>query len=120
MIEFLFEEHCTGCNDCVQKCPANVFSLVAGGKPVIARQSDCQTCYMCELYCPEDALFVGSDCERAGTVSRQQVLAAGWLGQIRRDSGWGEWASDPKYRNQMWYMAEVFKRGAEDSKGEMK
>ncbi|MBM7488075.1 NAD-dependent dihydropyrimidine dehydrogenase PreA subunit [Bradyrhizobium canariense] len=28
------------------------------GIPVIARQDDCQTCFLCELYCPEDALWV--------------------------------------------------------------
>ncbi len=25
---------------------------------MIARQSDCQTCFMCEAYCPTDALYV--------------------------------------------------------------
>jgi NAD-dependent dihydropyrimidine dehydrogenase PreA subunit len=29
-----------------------------GGPPVIARQADCRTCFMCEAYCPADALFV--------------------------------------------------------------
>ena len=28
-----------------------------GGKVVIAAQADCQTCLLCELYCPTDALF---------------------------------------------------------------
>jgi formate hydrogenlyase subunit 6/NADH:ubiquinone oxidoreductase subunit I len=31
---------------------------VPDSAPQIARQHDCQTCFMCELYCPEDALFV--------------------------------------------------------------
>ena len=77
---------------------------------MVARQSDCQTCYMCELYCPADALFVGSDCERPEAFDERQVVASGLLGQIRRDHGWGEWAADPRYRNQQWYMGEVFRR----------
>jgi hypothetical protein len=35
---------------------------------------------------------------------------SGWLGQFRRDSGWGEWAEDPRYRNQHWRMDSVFAR----------
>jgi NAD-dependent dihydropyrimidine dehydrogenase PreA subunit len=111
MIELLLIERCTQCNDCVRKCPANVFEAVDNAPPIIARQADCQTCYLCEMYCPADALFVGSDCEQAGAPDPASIIAAGWLGEIRRDSGWGEWAADPKYKNQMWYMAEVFKRG---------
>ncbi len=111
MIELIVEDRCTQCNACVAVCPTNVFDAVPGNFPVIARQSDCQTCYMCELYCPADALFVGSDCEHPETVDEAKIIASGQLGQIRRDSGWGEWADDPKYQNQQWYMGEVFKRG---------
>jgi NAD-dependent dihydropyrimidine dehydrogenase PreA subunit len=110
MIELLLKDRCTGCNACVETCPTNVFDSVPGGFPVIARQADCQTCYMCELYCTADALFVASDCERSESVDEAQIVAAGLLGQFRRDHGWGEWAQDPRYRNQHWYMAEVFRR----------
>ena len=110
MIELLLRDRCTGCNACVETCPTNVFDPVPGGFPVIARQADCQTCYMCELYCAADALFVASDCERSEPVDEAQVVAAGLLGQFRRDHGWGEWALDPRYRNQHWYMGEVFRR----------
>jgi NAD-dependent dihydropyrimidine dehydrogenase PreA subunit len=110
MIELLVKDRCTQCNACVAACPTNVFDLVPGGYPIIARQSDCQTCYMCELYCPADALFVGSDCDHPETVDEAAIVASGWLGQIRRDSGWGEWEAHPQYQNQQWYMGEVFKR----------
>ncbi len=96
-------------------CPSNVFQAVEGDYPVIARQTDCQTCYMCELYCTADALYVASDCERPERVEEAQVIASGLLGQFRRDHGWDEWASDPRYKNQHWYMAEVFRR-ARDGK----
>ena len=110
MIELLVKERCIQCNLCVEICPSNVFDAVPGGFPVIARQTDCQTCYMCELYCAADALFVGSDCEHPEAVDEAAIVASGLLGQIRRDSGWGEWGGDPKYQNQQWYMGEVFKR----------
>lgn len=110
MIELVVASRCTGCNACVEACPTNVFDAVPGRLPVIARREDCQTCYMCELYCPVDALFVGSDAERAEGVDESELLESGWLGQFRRDHGWGEWAGDPRYENQHWYMAEVFKR----------
>ncbi len=62
MIEIIDNARCTGCNICVRACPTNVFDVSASGEagaaPVIARQGDCQTCFMCELYCPEDALYV--------------------------------------------------------------
>jgi len=110
VIELLVKDRCTQCNQCVAVCPSNVFDAVPGGVPVIARQSDCQTCYMCEMYCAADALFVGSDCETPEPVDEAAVLASGQLGRIRRDSGWDEWAEDPRYQNQIWYMGEVFKR----------
>jgi NAD-dependent dihydropyrimidine dehydrogenase PreA subunit len=110
LIELLVRDRCTGCNACVETCPTNVFDPVPGGFPVIARQADCQTCYMCELYCAADALFVASDCEQPEPIDEAQVIAAGLLGQFRRDHGWGEWALDPRYHNQHWYMGEVFRR----------
>lgn len=115
MIELVIGSRCTGCNACVEACPTNVFEAAPGAPPVIARQSDCQTCYMCELYCPADALFVGSDAERATGVDEASLLASGLLGQFRRDHGWGEWAQDPRYANQHWYMGEVFRRARADA-----
>jgi NAD-dependent dihydropyrimidine dehydrogenase PreA subunit len=110
LISLLIKDRCTQCNACVTACPSNVFQSVAGGYPVIARQMDCQTCYMCELYCKADALYVASDCERPETVDEAQVIASGHLGQFRRDHGWDEWTADPRYTNQHWYMGEVFRR----------
>ena len=57
MIEVVDAERCTGCNICVHACPTNVFDATET-IPVIARQEDCQTCFMCEAWCPEDALYV--------------------------------------------------------------
>jgi Pyruvate/2-oxoacid:ferredoxin oxidoreductase delta subunit len=49
----------------------NVFSAVKGAPPVVARKEDCQTCFMCELYCPADALYVARQAEAAAAISEQ-------------------------------------------------
>jgi NAD-dependent dihydropyrimidine dehydrogenase PreA subunit len=51
-IEIIDAERCTSCDICVNVCPTNVFDKT-DGIPVIARQNDCQTCFLCELYCPQ-------------------------------------------------------------------
>lgn len=106
MIELVDPARCTACGDCANVCPRDVFDLASDGRPVIARQSDCQTCYLCELYCPADALYVGPDCEAPQPVTLEQ--AAPLMGRFRRDSGWHEWeASVP---NEHWRMGEIFER----------
>ena len=47
MIELISEDRCVACNICVKVCPTNVFDEVSDGIPAIARQDDCQTCFMC-------------------------------------------------------------------------
>lgn len=110
MIELLLGSRCTTCNACVTVCPTNVFDASSIGPPVIARPDDCQTCFICELYCPADALFVGPDCEVVEGRDEAELVASGLLGQYRRDSGWGEWADDPRYTNEHWRMDGIFAR----------
>ena len=89
MIELVSSSRCTGCNICVSACPTNVFEAVAGGPPRIARQQDCQTCFMCELYCPEDALFVAPLADMGVAVDEAQLKEAALLGSYRSTLGWG-------------------------------
>ena len=60
MIELvLSDRYVLGAAKCAQVCPNDVFDGVqTGGIPSIARQDDCVTCYLCEAYCPVDALYV--------------------------------------------------------------
>jgi NAD-dependent dihydropyrimidine dehydrogenase PreA subunit len=109
MIELIVKDRCTGCGDCVGACPTRVFEPTPDG-PVIARQADCQTCFLCELYCPADALYVAPAYEPAGDIDAETVLASGRLGQYRRDSGWGEWADDPRHSDEHWRMGSIFAR----------
>jgi NAD-dependent dihydropyrimidine dehydrogenase PreA subunit len=58
----------------------NYFRTGTGGRdgmPVIARQSQCQTCFMCEAYCPADALFVAPLSEPAPVESIPRRGCAG-------------------------------------------
>ncbi|WP_437884000.1 4Fe-4S dicluster domain-containing protein [Pseudomonas sp. LRF_L74] len=108
MIELILSDRCDGCNQCVAACSSDVLAVGADGLPFIARQADCQTCFMCELYCSSDAIYVHPDCENRVPVDAEQIRNSGLLGQYRRDSGWDEWANDPRYANQHWRMEEIF------------
>lgn len=90
MIEFISASRCTACNICVHACPTHVFDSVEGGAPRIARPDACQTCFMCELYCPEDALYVAPQAGVRGTIDEAEATARGLLGSYRRAIGWGE------------------------------
>ena len=103
MIEIVSARRCIGCDICVKVCPANVFDAMPHAPPVIARQSDCQTCFLCEIYCPTDALYVAPDAEGPSSVSEAEVEAAGFFGSYARALGWrrgkaGGSENDPTFR----------------------
>ena len=108
MIELILSDRCSGCGDCIAACPSNVFEADASGKAAIARPQDCQTCFLCELHCRADAIFVGANCETFGLVTEEQARAGGTLGQYRRTSGWHEFEGDPAYADEHWRMEHVF------------
>jgi len=104
MIELILDAQCTACGECVTICPSNVFERGSNGVPVLARQQDCQTCFLCELYCEPDALFVHPDATATHGLSAAEIAT----GDYRRDSGWGSWLQDTQYRNEHWRMGDVF------------
>ena len=89
MIAHLIAERCTKCGDCVAACPALVFDP-GTLHPVIARVDACETCYHCELACTQDALFVAPETDSAAALPVAELIAAGLVGKIRRDSGWND------------------------------
>jgi NAD-dependent dihydropyrimidine dehydrogenase PreA subunit len=90
MIELISDTRCIACNLCVPACPVNVFEAVPDSPPRIARQADCQTCFMCELYCPVDALYVSPNADGLDGVSEETLEASGLLGGYRKAVGWSK------------------------------
>lgn len=89
MIELVSASRCIECNLCVKVCPTNVFDEVEGAVPIIARKQDCQTCFMCEAYCPVDALYVAPHADISLPVDEQQLIDDNLLGSWRKTIGWG-------------------------------
>jgi len=50
---------CIGCGTCVPTCPTDVLRLNERGTKVEIRYpEDCQVCYLCQMYCPVDAITI--------------------------------------------------------------
>ncbi len=88
MIELISRDRCIKCDACVEACPDNVFDSRPHEIPVIARLEDCQTCFLCELYCPTDALYVSPLRDDRERVDEAALIARGLLGSYRRALGW--------------------------------
>lgn len=88
MIELVSAGRCIRRDACVDACPDDVFDRTASGIPTIARLDDCQTCFLCELYCPADALYVSSLKDKREHVEEADLIARGLLGSYRRTLGW--------------------------------
>lgn len=84
MIELISPSLCIACDRCVEVCPTQVFDAVEGGIPVIARPDNCQTCFMCELYCPVDAMYVHPFADVHVVVIEEQTP----LGGYAKELGW--------------------------------
>jgi NAD-dependent dihydropyrimidine dehydrogenase PreA subunit len=100
VIELINAERCTRCNICVRVCPTDVFDLIDDGPPAIARQEVCQTCFMCEVHCPADAMYVAPMRRPAPVGSAHldepQLIEDGYLGSYRARLGWGVGRKPPR------------------------
>ncbi|HKY80158.1 MAG TPA: ferredoxin family protein [Sphingobium sp.] len=114
MIAHIFEDRCTGCLDCIAACPTHVFDAGEDGAPVIARIDQCQTCYMCELYCAADAIYVDPDQHAAATAAPEVILKSGHVGRLRHDYGWDR-PADPEqgHLSDFWRLGPLLREGAE-------
>ncbi|CAK8714751.1 hypothetical protein GCAAIG_04115 [Candidatus Electronema halotolerans] len=54
------KEKCTGCEECVNNCPAGVLELV-DGKSEPVNIDECLGCETCVEVCPEDAITVAEN-----------------------------------------------------------
>jgi NAD-dependent dihydropyrimidine dehydrogenase PreA subunit len=111
VIEVIDSERCTQCNICIRVCPTDVFERVPGGPPRIARQDSCQTCFMCEVHCPDDAMYVAPLRAPAPSDSIHLDLgllkSEGYLGSYRRRLGWGEGQTPPHAVEDLTVLAEA-------------
>jgi NAD-dependent dihydropyrimidine dehydrogenase PreA subunit len=113
MIAHIFEDLCTGCNACVAACPTHVFDAAEDGAPVIARLDQCQTCFMCELYCEADAIYVAPDQRTPEPIDAEAIRASGRLGALRHDYGWDRDGQDEGHLAEFWRLGPLLREGAE-------
>lgn len=63
--------YCKGCGICIYICPKNVLgvSSVVNSRgyyaPEVVEVEACSKCRQCELFCPDFAIFIKNDQERA-------------------------------------------------------
>lgn len=58
-----------GCRLCVDICPEDVLRFDKEEKrPRICYLRDCQSCFLCEIYCPTQAIYVSPFRERRAVM----------------------------------------------------
>ncbi len=56
-IKRIDEKLCTGCGICLEDCPMDVIRMnEETDKAYIRYPGDCQSCHLCEMACPENAI----------------------------------------------------------------
>ena len=61
---YIIDERCKGCGFCIEFCPRDVleesekYNSKGYHPPEVANPDDCVHCGLCELICPEFAIFV--------------------------------------------------------------
>jgi len=63
-LAFVYEQACTGCEKCVERCPFEALEMVHVKDPnsflgvVSVIEKNCTGCRECEKACPYDAIFI--------------------------------------------------------------
>jgi len=57
VVKYIDYEKCSHCLKCWLVCPMDVYRL-AGKQVYIAYPQDCMCCYLCELECSREAIYV--------------------------------------------------------------
>lgn len=78
---YIRAEHCKGCAFCVEFCPKHVlfvseeFNSKGYHAPGVDPQATCSNCKLCELLCPEIAIYSGDYQLKKGAAATQQEEA---------------------------------------------
>ena len=68
-IERIDENLCTGCGTCADSCPMDVIRMDEERKKAAIRYpEECTLCAICEIDCPEGAIYVGPSKETQVTT----------------------------------------------------
>ena len=60
----IIRERCKGCSFCVEYCPKDIlvlsdeFNSKGYHPPIVTNPEDCVHCQLCEMLCPEFAIYV--------------------------------------------------------------
>jgi 2-oxoglutarate ferredoxin oxidoreductase subunit delta len=77
---YIIEERCKGCNFCIEFCPRDVleesekFNSKGYHPPEVVNPDDCVDCQLCELICPEFAIYVLDEKEVEGKKSKGKSI----------------------------------------------
>ncbi len=85
---YILEDRCKGCGFCVEYCPKDVlvmskrFNRKGYHPPEVVKEGECVNCHMCEMICPDFAIFSVSDAEEeaapegGGSTARGRPVTA--------------------------------------------
>lgn len=72
-------DRCKGCGFCVEYCPKQVLSVSAAFNakgyhpPVVVKDGECVNCNLCEMICPDFAIFSEAASETVSIASPPQA-----------------------------------------------